>query len=127
MARYTEEERRQMQYQDNENFAMRGIHEKLPKCKVYSEKKIRKLTKDGIEKFYVDCSDNYINVPGFYMSSVYTPYGIKMIDSWFCREIRSMTNGESKFTRKKLIKAILTCPHLHPIIRSNLYLNCKVY
>ncbi len=69
---------------------------------------------------YVDQSPNC----GF-VSSFYTPEGIRHLDSDFCQEIREFRGSESKY--KKLRFQILSNKHLHSVIKQNLVHNLDQY
>jgi len=76
-------------------------------------------TKD-IDHYYIDYSSNCIMIGNRKITSSYTWFGIKEIDSWFYRQIES-----SKFSKKQLEKMIRRNPHLHNVIKTNLLQNLK--
>jgi hypothetical protein len=125
-AKIRDKEIQEMAEKSHEWDCMSGIKLKIPKCKIYSEKHIKRwMKKHDIMEYYRDYAPSYINTPGFSMSCVLLELGIKRLDSWFVHEIRKLENGESKYTRKELINGIRRCPHLHPMIKNNLVFNCK--
>jgi len=74
-----------------------------------------KLFPVDMEAMYVDQSFNL-----GYVSSFYTPYGIKGIDSGFAQRIMKLEEDP-----KKLKKEIKENPHLHKRIKRNLIFNLK--
>jgi hypothetical protein len=105
---------------DYEFAATSGIFRKLKPCVIMTPTKTNKLYyKLGKDKVYLDYAPHYGAI-----FSCFTPYGISNIDAWFARQIQGEKVRENF---KYLKRAILTCPHLHPVIRNNLYQNLLNY
>lgn len=112
---------RKFQNERNYEFAATsGIFRKLKPCKLMSVNKTNALyEKLGKDKVYQDYAPYYGTI-----FSCFTSYGVSNIDAWFAKQI----HGEKvKENFKYLKRAILTCPHLHPVIRNNLYQNLLNY
>lgn len=78
---------------------------------------------DGeISQYYVDQAPKLFQICGFSISSVYLPFGIKKIDSWFATEIQ---RRYSKYTKAEMEKMIKLNPHLHNVIKTNLLNNLQ--
>lgn len=101
-----EKERRIRQDNDTESECLFYFNENYP------DTFKKQYPTDDIGDYYVDQSPNI----GMYVSSIFTSYGIKIIDSWFSRQI---ING-CKYSKKQLEKMIKVNPHLHNIIKTNL-------
>ena len=54
------------------------------------------------------------------VSSFYTSHGIKIFDTWYCKQIR---DGYKKYSKKQFKNLIINNPHLHNIIKTNLLEN----
>lgn len=110
---------------DYEIAAMAGIFGKWKPCRILTPRKAavwyRKL---GHDKVYRDYAPQQSAIYDRLITSFYTSFGISNIDSWFARQIQQ---GDVKKNFKLLKKAILTNPHLHPVIRNNLYQNLVTY
>ena len=77
---------------------------------------------------YLDYSDTfkrtYPKTKDIYdrrITSFLLPYGIKIIDSWFSKQIQS----ESKYSKEELKNMIRRNPHLHNVIKTDLLSNLK--
>jgi hypothetical protein len=81
-----------------------------------------KLYTSDIEDLYVDETIRKITVGDQCITSFYTPYGIKQMDSDYGRRIRSGTED-----LKKLRREIKLNPHLHRRIKRNLLYNLRTY
>lgn len=108
---------------DNEHAAMAGVYYKRKPCEIYTPAKNNALYKKiGHNRIYLDYAPQSTTVYDRTIASCYTPFGISAIDGWFAKQIQS---GAIPF--RVLKKAILTNPHLHPVIRNNLYHNLLNY
>ena len=72
------------------------------------------------ETYYRDQAPRNSGTYGFRISSMYLPYGIKKIDSWYGKQIRA---GLPDHTPEQLEKMIRHNPHLHNVIKTNLIEN----
>jgi hypothetical protein len=103
-----------------------GYIQGIPKCRVYSrnyQTRFLKKIKYNISKIYFDYASSYISIPGFHSYNAFTRYGISQIDTAFAKEIQILGEEHCLFTADELEDCILRHPHLHPIIRNNLYSN----
>lgn len=73
---------------------------------------------ENIDDIYIDQSINQIRIHDIYISSVYTPFGIKQIDSMFTKRIINLNEDPNK-----LRKEIEDNHHLHKTIKDNLITN----
>lgn len=76
----------------------------------------------NMEAMYRDYGPERISMPGFHFSGYYTPWGIKRLDSDYCKRIINL-DGE---TSELLARRIHTDYHLHPTIRRNLLYNLRM-
>ena len=74
----------------------------------------------NIDEMYRDYAIHYSRFLNRTMMAGYTPWGIKQIDSYFCRRIRQL---ESLTEARVLEEEIIGCHHLHIKIRENLMAN----
>ena len=74
-----------------------------------------------VEEYYIDQAMYNVNAYGRRITSFYTPFGIKQIDSWLSKQIRN----ESKYSKIELEQLIKRNPHLHNVIKTNLLDNLK--
>jgi hypothetical protein len=84
---------------------------------------MRRIPKD-IDSLYVDQAmvrKTYLDRNFF---AAYTPWGIRQLDSRFCRRIMAL---KSKAEAKVIRKQIKDCAHLHDVIKDNLFLNLRNY
>lgn len=81
------------------------------------------LKNNNIDRAYLDVSPQASYYEDRCISSVYTPWGIKEMDSWFGKQIRKLANNDCEFTSKQLKKMILCHAHLHELIKWNLIIN----
>ena len=77
-------------------------------------------TKD-IEYYFTDQSGSIIDIYDRRITSFLLPYGIKIIDSWFSKQIQS----ECKYSKEELKNMIRRNPHLHNVIKTDLLSNLK--
>lgn len=84
---------------------------------------IQWMKDNDIDRAYLDVSPQATYIYDRCISSVYTPWGIKEMDSWFCKQIRKLSVDECEFEPKKLRKMILCHAHLHELIKWNLITN----
>lgn len=100
------------------------------KEKPYSDRYCSRITnKKGfnIDSLYYDRAGFYHSQPGFHLISTLTFYGVKQVESAISEQIRLLGTPECWFTAKELEECILRNPHLHRIIKTNLYQNLKNY
>lgn len=81
--------------------------------------------KDDIDTYYVDQAGTHSIYGDRALTSFFTWYGIKQMDSWYAKQIR--LESDSKYTKEQLEGFIKTNPHLHNIIKTNLLLNLRTY
>lgn len=76
----------------------------------------------GINKVYLDQAPHHAQYEDRHISAVYTPEGIRSIDSEFFKRIQ---NSRTKEQRDKIKQDILFNEHLHPVIKQNLIYNLE--
>lgn len=85
------------------------------------------------EEYYRDQAPYSTQYAHMSFGAVYTPHGIRGIDSWFGRQIRSLGKRDDKIltesdvTPEELRIMILANPHLHDVIKTNLLHNLSNY
>ena len=87
---------------------------------------------ENVQSLYYDCAPEFSRVYHVSISASYTVHGIKQFDSWFCRQIQAHRpcGGEGlkpRYTSEEIARMVRRCPHLHPVIKSNLLHNLKNY
>lgn len=80
--------------------------------------------KFDIDEVYRDQAVFNSKINDRYFFSAYTPHGIRVLDSQFCTRIRG---AKSKNECDEIREDIKNCPHLHKIIKDNLFLNLRNY
>lgn len=80
------------------------------------------LGDNDIDDIYIDQAPKHARVYDRYISSVYTPVGIRNIDSFYIKEIQDENRKTDPITLAKMIRH---CPNLHNIIKTNLLDNLK--
>jgi len=88
-----------------------------------SFKKEYPSTDIDIEEYYFDQSRKCIYIGDRKITDWYLPYGIKIIESWFVKQIIS---ERCEFSKKELTKLIRKNPHLHNVIKTNLLSNLEL-
>lgn len=78
---------------------------------------------DDIDDIYIDQSYIYKKYNHVSFSSKFTPFGIKILESWMSNEIRA---EKSKYSYEELKKMIRINPHIHNIIKTNLLRNLEL-
>lgn len=73
--------------------------------------------KKEIDMWYIDQSPQYGVV-----SSTFTPWGIKRMESWYIDQIQK---GYPSYTKEQMELLIKCNPHLHNIIKTNLLNNLE--
>ena len=101
-------------------------------CEIYSNEnkskfKPRKIKKgEDAEDHYFDHSARNVRVGERTISSFYTPYGIKIIDSWLSKQIK-FGNPHPLYTKEEIGNLIKRNPHLSDVIKTNLLSNLESY
>jgi len=101
-------------------------------CEIYSKEnksnfRTRKLRKgEDAEDHYFDHSARNVRIGERSISSFYTPYGIKIIDSWLSRQIK-FGNPHPLYTKDGIANLIKRNPHLSNVIKTNLLSNLESY
>lgn len=85
------------------------------------------LKKKSPMDFYIDFAPHSTIVYDRRIDSIYTPEGIKILDSWYCNRIREFKSKNRRFDfTKRQLKKMITCNrHLHDVIKLNLLLNLE--
>ncbi len=77
-------------------------------------------TKEEIESWYVDQAYESVKYHDRNFFHALTPWGIRLLDGEFCKEIKNLTNvSQGRSLRKRIVENI----HLHQGIKNNLLLN----
>jgi hypothetical protein len=101
-------------------------------CEIYSKEnkskfKSRKIKKgEDAEDHYFDHSARNVRIGERSISSFYTPYGIKGIDSWLSKQIK-FGDPHPLYTRDEIANLIKRNPHLSDVIKTNLLSNLESY
>ena len=101
-------------------------------CEIYSKEnksnfRTRKLRKgEDAEDHYFDHSARNVRIGERSISSFYTPYGIKIIDSGLSRQIK-FGNPQPRYTKDEIANLIKRNPHLSNVIKTNLLSNLESY
>ena len=83
---------------------------------------MKDLSPDEIDEIGLDHSAVNLKIGDRYMTSFYTPYGIKGIDSWLSKQIK---NGPGRYTKNEMKRMIRRNPHLSNLIKTNLLDNLE--
>lgn len=86
--------------------------------------KFELLGKSDIDDIYIDQAPQYSRIYDRTISSVYTPLGIRNIDSFYIKEIQDENRKTDPVTLAKMIRH---CPNIHNVIKTNLLDNLKSY
>lgn len=80
----------------------------------------------NMDKIYVDQGGSRVFFADRCISTFYTPFGIKQLDSEFSKRIMDLRNDPEKIKNSKiLLKEIKENPHLHRKIKRDLIVNLK--
>jgi len=86
--------------------------------------RIKPITAKQLDRAYVDYAIHSDSFGDRNITSFYTPHGIHMLDSLFCKRIMNFDSEEEAEWIRHELEAI---PHLHKIIKDNLTLNLRNY
>jgi hypothetical protein len=96
-----------------------GVFDQHKQCKIYSNEFIERYIKlFGLTYIQSDYSIHSTKYWPRVITSFYTPFGISKIESHLIDRIINLNEDIDT-----LSNIILTNPHLHPILRNNLYQN----
>lgn len=78
---------------------------------------------EDIINYYYDQAASRVQIHDRVIASAWLPYGIQGMDSWYTNQI--LMGEESKYTPKQLENFIISNPHIHDVIKTNLIENLR--
>lgn len=108
---------------DERNHLLAGIHYECKPTRLKPHEHYEKMwSKEDfdITDYQYDCARSSVTYGDRRVEASYTSWGIKLIDTAFCKAIQRYGQGDTSFTYKELENMILTQPHLHELIKANL-------